>query len=86
MFLIDMRISPASAAKHSEVIARAKEGQSAQFGSDGSQPSANWPAEVGQIPRQAPAAHQNRVDQAGSAQPSYSAHIPIWYSIFPLDQ
>jgi hypothetical protein len=23
---------------------------------------------------------------AGSAQPSYGTHIPIWYSIFPLVQ
>jgi hypothetical protein len=36
--------------------------QISTFGSDGSQPSANWPVEVGQVLRQAPAADQSRTD------------------------
>jgi hypothetical protein len=56
MFLIDMRISFACPLfEHNKIMARAIEGQPAQFGSDGSQPSANWPVEVGEVLRQAAA-------------------------------
>jgi hypothetical protein len=47
----------------------------------------NWPVEAGAL--FAPGSQRPiKVEptSAGSAQPSYSTHIPIWYSIFPQVQ
>jgi hypothetical protein len=69
--------------EHSEIIEWAI-GATAQFGSRGSQASVNWLVEVAAVFGLLPTKVEPTC--AGSAQPSYSAHIPIWYSIFPLVQ
>ena len=72
--------------EHSEIIAWAIEGMTSPIRLRRIETIGELAGEVGEVPRQVPAARQNRTDQAGGAQPSYSAHIPIWYSIFSLDQ
>jgi hypothetical protein len=67
--------------EHSEIIAWAIEGTTSPIRLRRIAAVGELAGEVGEVPRQASAARQSRTDQAGSAQPSYSAHIAIWYSI-----
>src|SRR6266567_2172699 len=65
--------------EHSEIVAPAIEGDEQPNSVPTSQPSANWPVEAGQVLRQAASCPP----KSNQLRPSFSAHTPIWYSIFP---